>query len=426
FSYTPIWEASGTVGGIFIAVTETTQRILSERRERELRIAAQAAQESAERANLLKDRFLAILSHELRSPLNPILGWSRLLLSRNLDEATTKRALDAIERNARLQAQMIDDLLDISRILRDKLVLDLAPGHLIPIIEEALETVQSAAIAKSIQIHTQLDSTLHQILVDANRLKQVIWNLLSNAIKFTPPGGKVRIQLDYPDALARLQVTDTGRGITADFLPQVFDHFQQEDSTTTRIFGGLGLGLAIAKQIVDMHGGTIQAESLGEGQGATFTVMLPRSEDALEPVMVDDVSTVDEMLRDLHVLVVEDDPDNREMIAFTLKIQGARVTTVPSAAAAIDILSRSQPDILISDIGMSGMDGYMLMQQIRSTTQTSRIPAIALTAYVSEADQQQAFAAGFAAHLPKPVDPPQLVETILKVIQGNPAQAGLV
>lgn len=426
FSYTPIWEASGTVGGIFIAVTETTQRILSERRERELRIAAQAAKESAERANLLKDRFLAILSHELRSPLNPILGWSRLLLSRNLDEATTQRALDAIERNARLQAQMIDDLLDISRILRDKLVLDLAPTPLIPIIEEALETVQSVATAKSIQIQTELDGAPHQILADPNRLKQVIWNLLSNAIKFTPPSGKVTIQLDYPDAFARLQVTDTGRGIAADFLPHVFDHFQQEDSTTTRIFGGLGLGLAIAKQIVDLHGGTIQAESLGEGQGATFTVKLPCSENALEPVVLNNVSAVDEMLRDLHVLVVEDDPDNREMIAFTLKLQGAKVTTVPSAAAAIDILSRSQPDILISDIGMSGMDGYMLMQQIRSTTQTSRIPAIALTAYVSEADQQQAFAAGFAAHLPKPVDLPQLVATILQVIQGNPAQSGLV
>jgi signal transduction histidine kinase/CheY-like chemotaxis protein len=419
FSYTPIWEAVGTIGGIFIAINETTQKILSERRERELRVAAQTAQESAEKANHLKDQFLAVLSHELRSPLNPILGWAKLMLSRELDRTTTERALEAIERNARLQAQMIDDLLDVSRILRDKLVLDLAPAHLIPIIEGALETVHSTAGAKDIHIQTQLDNAPLQVLADSNRLKQVIWNLLSNAVKFTPQGGKITVQLDYVDSLAQLQVADTGKGIAADFLPQVFDHFRQADSTTTRVFGGLGLGLAIAKQIVDMHGGTIQATSPGEGQGATFIVRLPLTAHQLRPVQTNNLFTTDEELKNIHVLVVEDDADNRQMIAFTLKLYGATVTTVSSALAAIDTLSQCKPDVLLSDIGMSEMDGYMLMQQIRRVTQTSNIPAIALTAYVSEADQQQAFAAGFQEHLPKPMEPAKLVSTILKVVKGN-------
>lgn len=419
FSYTPIWDEFGKVGGIFIAVNETTQKILSERRERELRIEAQVARESAEKANQLKDQFLAVLSHELRSPLNPILGWAKLLLSRELDENTIKRALEAIERNARLQAQMIDDLLDVSRILRDKLALNMTPVELIPIVEDALETVYIAAVEKSIQIHTHLDETPVMILGDSNRLKQAVWNLLSNAVKFTPPGGKVTLRLEYTEAFAILQVIDTGKGISADFLPQVFEHFQQADSATTRVFGGLGLGLAIAKQIVDMHGGSIQADSPGEGQGATFTIKLPLTESPSQSVEQDTLPTTNAELKDIHVLVVEDDPDNREMIAFTLELYGANVTTASSAAIAIDILSQDKPDVLISDIGMSGMDGYMLMQQIRSVTQTSQIPAIALTAYVGEADQQQAFAAGFQAHLPKPMEPDQLVTAILQVLQGN-------
>ncbi|MDX2216849.1 MAG: ATP-binding protein [Oculatellaceae cyanobacterium bins.114] len=419
FSYTPIWEASGTVGGIFIAVHETTQKILSERRERELRVEAQAAKESAEKANRLKDQFLAVLSHELRSPLNPIVGWAKLLLSRALDADTTKQALESIERNAKLQAQMIDDLLDVSRILQNKLVLDTAPIHLVPIIKDALETVQSAAIAKAIHLQAQLDPTPLQVLGDSNRLKQVIWNLLSNAVKFTPQGGQVKITLDYVDASAQVQVIDTGKGISADFLPHVFDHFQQADSTTTRVFGGLGLGLAIAKQIVDMHGGVIQAASPGEGQGATFTVRFPLVVNTLQPVQDTPLSMTDADLKNIHVLVVEDDADNREMITFTLEMYGAKVTAVSSASSAIDTLSQCQPDILISDIGMSGMDGYALMQQIRRVTQTGQIPAIALTAYVSEADQQQAIAAGFQEHLSKPMEPTQLVATILKVLQDH-------
>ncbi|PSB15959.1 hypothetical protein C7B76_12540 [filamentous cyanobacterium CCP2] len=418
FSYTPIWEASGKIGGIFIAIHETTQKVVSERLERNLRIEAQTAKESAERANQLKDQFLAVLSHELRSPLNPILGWAKLMLSRELDETTTRRALEAIERNARLQAQMIDDLLDISRILRNKLILDMAPVHLIPVIEETLETVDSAAVAKAIQIQTQLDSSPFQVLADFNRLKQVIWNLLSNAVKFTPQGGQVILQLNYVDAEAVLRIIDSGKGIAADFLPHVFDHFRQADSTTTRVFGGLGLGLAIAKQIVDMHGGTIQAESAGEDQGSTFTVRLPLTAHT-QPIEKAHSFTLDKALNNIHVLLVEDDADNREMMSLTLELYGARVTTAASALAAIDSLSQDCPDILISDIGMSEMNGYMLLQHIRNTPQMNQTPAIALTAYVSEADQQQALAAGFQAHLPKPMEPTELIATILKLVKGN-------
>lgn len=422
FSYSPIWDETGSVGGIFIAVNETSQKIFSERRERELRLEMEAARDAAEKANRLKDQFLAVLSHELRSPLNPILGWAKLLLSREFDAAATRRALETIERNAKLQAQMIDDLLDVSRLLREKLILRTTPIHLIALIEDAIETVRPTAEAKAIQIQTQFDQAPVQLVGDAVRLKQVVWNLLSNAIKFTPQGGLITVQLGCCDGLAQIQVTDTGRGVAADFLPLMFDHFQQADSTTTRLFGGLGLGLAIAKQIVDLHGGTIVATSPGEGRGATFTVSLPLADECLPPVEPNEADLGEAELDDVHVLVVEDDADNREMIAFTLQLYGARVTTASSAAAAIESLSNCKPDVLISDIGMAGMDGYTLMQQVRQATQTSHIPAIALTAYVSEADQQQALAAGFHDHLPKPMEPTQLVEAILKVVQPNQPQ----
>lgn len=419
FSYTPIWEHSGAVGGIFIAVNETTSKILSERRERALRVEAQAAREFAERANQLKDQFLAVLSHELRSPLSPIQGWATLMLSHDLDKNTMRRGLEAINRNARLQAQLIDDLLDVSRILSDKLLLDLAPVQLIPIIEAALETVQATASAKKIRIQTRLDDTRHQILGDSNRLKQAFWNLLSNAVKFTPTGGQVTIQLDYVDSWARFQVIDTGKGITADFLPQVFEHFRQADSATTRAFGGLGLGLAIAKHVVDLHGGTIHAASQGNGQGATFTITLPLTADPPQPDSLPEALFDDAALQSLHVLLVEDDADNRQLIAFTLELYGAKVTAVASALDAIEALLHRQPDVLISDLGMPKMDGYMLIRHLRSLSATSQIPAIALTAYTSEADQQQAIAAGFQDHVPKPMEPATLIETVLKVVKAH-------
>lgn len=338
-------------------------------------------------------------------------------MSQELDGEVIQRALETIERNAKLQAQMIDDLLDISRILRNKLTLNIVSTSLISIIEDAMETVDAMAKSKSIHLLRQFENTSQYILGDANRLKQVIWNLLSNAIKFSPTGSTIIIQVNYFDTFAQIQVIDEGRGISADFLPHVFEHFEQADSTTTRSYGGLGLGLAIAKQIVDKHGGQIHATSLGEGRGATFTVQLPLATVPSDQAPIQNYGTHEDSLDNIHVLVVEDDADNREMITFALEMYGAKVTTSSSASAALDALSQCKPDILLSDIGMSEMDGYALMQHIRKVTQTNQVPAIALTAYISEADRQQAFAAGFQEHLPKPMEPTLLVETILKLVK---------
>jgi len=287
------------------------------------------------------------------------------------------------------------------------------------VIEDALETVRSVSEAKEINVQTQLDFSLFQVSGDANRLKQVVWNLLSNAVKFTPQGGQVTVRLDYVGDFAQIQVIDTGKGIHPDFLPHVFDRFRQADSTTTRVFGGLGLGLAIAHQIVELHKGTIWAKSPGEGLGATFTVRFPLIRSTTASSMLDThvaLATNLQNLQNIQVLVVEDDPDSRDLITTTLRQFGAKVTAVPSAIAAINVLSHLKPDILISDMGMLGIDGYMLMQQIREVTDTGQIPAIALTSYTTEADQQKALAAGFQKHLAKPMEPIQLVEAILKLL----------
>jgi signal transduction histidine kinase/ActR/RegA family two-component response regulator len=419
FSYTPIWQQPGLVGGIFIAIQETTQRILSERHERELHLETQAARAEAERANQLKDHYLAVLSHELRSPLNPILGWARLLRSQTFNSITTERALETIERNARLQAQMIDDLLDISRILKGKLELNLKPFNFIPVINQALETVQAQAQAKSIDMQTRLSPAPLKVLGDANRLQQVVWNLLSNAIKFSPDAGQVAIHLDYDDGQAVLQVRDGGKGIEADFLPYVFDRFRQADTQTTKVFGGLGLGLAIAKQIVDGHGGMIQAESAGAGQGAVFSVSLPLTDITETPAVADTFSPTADTLSDIHVLVVEDDEDGLELLTQILQMYGAEVTAVASVQAALAAVTARKPDVLISDIGLPTLDGFTLMQQLRQNFSEQEMPAIALTAYVSETDQERAFEAGFQVHLPKPMESVTLVKAIVNLTRRN-------
>ncbi|AFY34690.1 PAS domain S-box protein [Calothrix sp. PCC 7507] len=380
----------------------------------------QAARAQAETANRIKDEFLAVLSHELRSPLNPILGWSRLLLNGKLDATKTTQAVQIIERNAKLQAQLIEDLLDISRILVGKFRLENAPVNLAAIIVAAQETVQLAAQAKSIQIQTVLDPNIEQVLGDAARLQQVIWNLLTNAVKFTNPGGRVEIRLDGVDSHAQIQVTDTGKGIHPDFLPHVFEYFRQEDGATTRKFGGLGLGLAIVRHLVELHGGTVRAASPGEGEGATFTVRLPllkadktiNNVDNSSPLALDTSP-----LTGIRVLVVDDETDTRELIAFILEQAGAIVTTAVSAIAALQAIAQTPPDVLVSDIGMPHMDGYMLMQQIRA--ENSQILAIALTAYAGEMNQQQALSVGFQHHLSKPIDPDQLVQAIINLLKIN-------
>lgn len=385
----------------------------------------QAAREAAERANRIKDEFLAVLSHELRTPLNPILGWTKLLQSGKLDATKTANALNTIVRNATLQSQLIEDLLDVSRILRGKLTLNVAPVTLSTTILAALETVRLAAEAKDIHLHSDIAADVGKVSGDAGRLQQVVWNLLSNAVKFTPARGRVEVRLSRLDHLAQIQVIDSGKGIQPDFLPYVFEHFRQEEGGTTRTFGGLGLGLAIARQIVELHGGTIEAESAGIGQGATFTVTLPlmRSEALLKSTEQADevVATLSLTLAGLRILVVDDDPDSREFVSFVLAQEGAEVITVSSSFEVLQALKQHQFDLLASDIGMPEVDGYMLLRQVRQLplAQGSRIPAIAITAYAGDFNQDQAFAAGFQAHLSKPIDPTTLVATVIRLIRNS-------
>lgn len=380
-----------------------------------------AARAEAEAANRIKDEFLAVLSHELRSPLNPILGWSKLLRSKKYDEATLDRALETIERNAKLQTQLIEDLLDISRILQGKLNLKPCPVDLVFAIKSATETVQMAAEAKSIQIQTSLKPDVGQVWGDPNRLQQIIWNLMANAVKFTSKGGRIEIKLEAIESQAQIQIIDTGKGINPDFLPHVFDYFRQADSSTTRIFGGLGLGLAIVRHLVELHGGTVNAVSLGEGQGATFTVRLPLMSVQSEKCQRDSPSDNAPALHGVRILIVDDDSDSRDFLTFALEQYGAFTIAVKSAPEALEALEQFKPDVLLSDIGMPIEDGYSLIRQVRSLQpeQGARIPAIALTAYVNEADQQQAIAAGFQHHISKPADPEMLVRTISTLIECN-------
>ncbi|AFY84739.1 hybrid sensor histidine kinase/response regulator [Oscillatoria acuminata] len=376
--------------------------------------AEQSARAQAETANRVRDEFIAVLSHELRSPLNPILGWTKLLQMRKFDEAKTLQALDIIERNALLQSRLIEDLLDISRILLGKLTLEMLPVHLGKIIESALETVRLAAEAKKIRIEKFLPMEAVEVLGDPNRLQQVVWNLLSNAVKFTPEGGEVTICLESTGNLAQIEVSDTGRGIAPEFLPYVFEYFRQADSKTTRSVGGLGLGLAIVHNLVELHGGSVQAESDGEEQGARFAVTLPLiavgSLVAEESVLPESELS----LAGIALVVVDDDPDTLEFLEFVLQEYGAKVRAVSSAQQAIAAIETSIPDLLLSDIGMPQMDGYMLIRELRQweAQRGGSIPAIALTAYAGETNRQQILEAGFQQHLAKPIQPAELVQAI--------------
>jgi PAS domain S-box-containing protein len=415
----PYCNEAGEVIGLIGVCNDISDRVQLERDRERILQQEQAAREAAENANRIKDEFLAVLSHELRSPLNPILGWSKLLQTRKFDEAKTAYALATIERNAKLQSELIEDLLDVSRILQGKLSLNPCPVNLISIIQAGLETVRLAAEAKSIQIETHLDSEFEQVLGDAARLQQVVWNLLSNAVKFTPKGGRVEIGLNRTEDYAQITVSDTGRGIERSFLPNVFDYFRQQDGATTRRFGGLGLGLAIVRHLVELHGGTVEVESPGEGQGATFTVNLPLM--PYPPQISPESKTFEPSLnlQGIKILVVDDDADTRQFIVFLLEMYGANVTAVASAVEALATFTQYRADILLSDIGMPEVDGYMLMRQVRALPhqQYGQIPAIALTAYAGEIDYQKAMEAGFQRHIPKPIDPAKLVEAIADLVR---------
>lgn len=365
--------------GVAISFSDITARKQTEAEREQLLQREQAAREEAETANRIKDEFLAVLSHVLRSPLNPILGWSKILQKGKLDEQATRRALETIERNAKLQTQLIEDLLDVSRILRGKMALNICPVNLVTVVESALETVRLAAEAKQIKIKIKTVVTLDNVRVsgDAARLQQIVWNLLSNAVKFTPDGGDIKIYLDQIGNYAQIQVKDTGKGINANFLPYVFDYFRQEDGNINRKFGGLGLGLAIVRHLTELHGGTVYAESPGEELGATFTVRLPlMSFTAVpEPEISTTAQSVD--LSQLRILVVDDEEDMRDLVQVIMEQQGAQVTVAATAAEALMLFDRQPPDILISDIGMPDIDGYMLMQQIRqrsTASSQSRLP----------------------------------------------------
>ncbi|MBC6435627.1 PAS domain S-box protein [Nostoc sp. HG1] len=383
--------------------------------------AEQTARSQAEAANRIKDEFLAVLSHELRTPLNPILGWAKLLQKGKLDQSKTAQALATIERNAKLQAELIEDLLDVSRILQGKLSLTASPVDLADTIQAAIETMRLAAEAKMIQIEVILDPDVRLVSGDSNRLQQVIWNLLSNAVKFSPQGEKVLLHLEQLEDQAQITISDTGRGIHPDFLPHVFDYFRQADGATTRKFGGLGLGLAIVRHLVELHGGTVKVESPGEGLGATFRVWLPLMQTQSTNPNHERSLEQSGDLSNISILVVEDETDTRDFVAFLLEQSGAKVTAVASAADALAVIADFKPDLLLSDIGMPDIDGYMLMQQVRQLLphQGGQVPAIALTAFAGEINHQQALSAGFQKHISKPVEPDLLIQTIATLLAIN-------
>lgn len=390
---------------------------------------ALAARNAAENANRLKDEFLATVSHELRTPLNSILGWATMLRRSEFDPATTNRALETIERNARSQAQLIEDLLDVSRIVSGKLRLDVRPLELAPIIEAAIEAVHPAAEAKQIVLRQVIDSNAGTVSGDSERLQQVIWNLLTNAIKFSPKNGKVELRLERVGSFVQIVVKDSGKGIEPEFLPHVFEVFRQAEGQITRAEGGLGLGLAIVNKIVEMHGGSVKAESAGENQGATFTVQLPiRGVNAAETLLPDNTRQVHPAVENgnkfhleklpsltgLSILAVDDQLDTLEMIETVLTRSGATVITARSAQEALAQLQTWLPNILVADIGMPDEDGFSLIQKVRklSVARGGKTPAVALTAFARVEDRLKTLSTGFQMHVPKPVEPAELVVII--------------
>ena len=400
---------------------EISERKRVEQERTKLLAREQAARSEAEKANRIKDEFLAVLSHELRTPMNPILGWSKLLLSSRLNVAKSREAVETIERNANLQMQLIDDLLDTSRIVSGKLSLNSSLVDLNSIVSAALETLGLAAEAKSLQIQTTLSSVPVWVMGDDARLQQVVWNLLSNAIKFTPIAGEVEVHLTQTENYVQIRVRDTGKGIRPDFLPYVFEHFRQEDGAITRKFGGLGLGLAIVHRIVELHGGSVKAESFGESQGATFTVQIPRAAQLSDRPFLEDSLSPPAQLNGAQVLVVDDDQDSRNLVVFVLQQAGAIVTAAASGREALDAVTQSRPDIVVSDIEMPEMDGYQLVDKIRQLTslQGKDIPVIALTAHAGEFNQQQALKAGFQQHFSKPADSEKFIRAVANLIRGS-------
>ena len=405
-------------------IRDITDRKQAEVERSALLASAQAARAEADTANSIKDEFLAMVSHELRTPLTSILGWSQLLASGNLNEPESKRALETILRNARAQKEIIDDLLDISRIITGKLRLDVSSVEMNRVIEGVVEGVRPAADARNIQLQTEIDPRTGPISGDPERLQQIIWNLLSNAIKFTPEGGRVEVRLERSDSHVEITISDTGQGIGPELLLHVFDRFRQFDSSSRRRHGGLGLGLSIVRQLVELHGGTVTAESPGAGAGTTFKVILPVTSvqryisdtETTSPPIIEGNGATDSSpsLDGVRVLVVDDERDSREFVAAALMERGAEVVSFGSAIEALAEMEQRPFDVLVSDIGMPQMDGYWLINKVRQlpAERGGRIPAAALTAYAGIEDRRHVLLAGYQLHIPKPIEPAQLTSIV--------------
>ena len=397
-------------------------RITLEAKRQQLLASERDARRSAEDANRFKDEFLATVSHELRTPLTAINGWAQILSAGRLDKAHTARAIETIVRSAKSQNQLINDLLDVSRMTAGKMRMEMGPVKLGPVIEAAIEMVRAALEAKAISLSVMLDPVAGTVSGDAERLQQVVWNLLSNAVKFAAKGGRVEVRLEQANSYAKITVSDNGQGIKPEFLPYVFDRFRQEDGGMNRQQGGLGLGLAIVRHIVELHGGTVQALSEGLGKGATFVVTLPIS--SSRAVSPDELRGKEAgwrlapqnppSLAGLRALVVDDEADARELMTLMLMQGGLEVRTVASAAEALDACEEWRPDILIADIGMPVEDGYMLMMKLRAreSHHGGHIPAIAITAYARQEDRLRALSVGYESHVPKPIEPVELLAEV--------------
>jgi PAS domain S-box-containing protein len=417
------------VGMRGVTVDITQQKLVDEERARLLQL-EQAARNDAEEANRIKDEFLATLSHELRTPLTAMLGWLGMMRSKSLDAATSAYAFEAIERNARMQAQLIEDLVDVSRIVSGKLKLDSRPMDLTPVVHAAIDAVRPAADAKQISIQITSDPFIGPVTGDPNRLQQVIWNLLSNAVKFTPQQGSVNVLVRQNESSAQIVISDSGIGIASEFLPHVFERFRQADSTATRAHGGLGLGLAIVRHLIELHGGTVTAESDGVNQGARFTLNLPltaaqTSENRLWAPELQSgmIEGGDGPLQGLRVLVVEDEPDTRTLLVVLLQRAGAQVIETATAAEALSQMPDFQPHLLLSDIGLPLEDGYELIRRLRASPLEAlkHIPAIALTAYATDKDRELALAAGYQIHMTKPVEAAELIAAVAQLTTSDGA-----
>ena len=413
----------GEIVGTITIIEDVSERVATERELRTRITIAEKARGIAEAASRVKDEFLATLSHEIRTPLNAVLGWTRILRSRDFDKATAERAVEVIDRNASAQLTLISDMLDMARIATGKLRIEMADLDLSAVALAALDVVRPAADAKGVRLVTELAPRVPAVRGDHDRLLQVVWNLLSNAVKFTDSGGRVTVTVAVDRNAVRLAVADTGHGISAEFLPQVFERFKQADASSARRHGGLGLGLALVRELVELHGGTVSVDSPGPGRGSTFAVRLP-ARAAEAPTVKRPLSrSTDSALGGIHILIIEDDPDAREIIVRSVTDVGASVTAVASAAEALAILrnNTAEADVVVTDIGMPGEDGYAFLEELRKLPVDcgGQLPAIAVTAYATGEDRRRALRAGFVAHVGKPFAPMTLISTIARAVGGT-------